>query len=100
PTVLPNGDLKISYGGFAAHQYALERAESLIAPAVWTAVITNTADSSGLVSFTNTPSGSHLFYRVHDATRIPLVYEVENTGANCLPAPLPGLGELPYIQPL
>src|ERR1043166_3117861 len=43
-TLLTNGDLRITYAGFGSHQYALERAETLIPPVVWTAIITNTAD--------------------------------------------------------
>jgi hypothetical protein len=31
---------------------------------------------------------------------IPFVYNVENTGTNCTPPPLPGLGQLPLVQPL
>jgi hypothetical protein len=30
----------------------------------------------------------------------PLVYDVENTGTNCPPPPLPGLGGLRYVPPL
>ncbi len=32
--------------------------------------------------------------------QIPLVYNVENTGASCTPPPLPTIGQLPLIQPL
>ncbi len=31
---------------------------------------------------------------------LPLVYDVENTGTNCPPPPLPPLGSLPLVQPL
>ena len=99
-TLLTNGDLQISYTGFAAHPYALEWAGSLSPPATWTPMLTNTADSSGLVSFTDTRSGSHRFYRVHDVIPMPLVYAVENTGANCAAPPLPALGSLRLVQPL
>jgi hypothetical protein len=32
--------------------------------------------------------------------QVPLVYTVENTGANCTPPPLPALNQLPVIAPL
>ncbi|HEX6427137.1 MAG TPA: hypothetical protein VF008_05600, partial [Niastella sp.] len=32
--------------------------------------------------------------------QIPLVYQVENTGASCTPPPLPNLSQLPVIEPL
>ncbi len=32
--------------------------------------------------------------------QIPLVYQVENTGASCTPPPLPTLSQLPVIEPL
>ena len=32
--------------------------------------------------------------------QIPLVYQVENTGAACTPPPLPALSQLPVIEPL
>src|SRR5690349_7820712 len=32
--------------------------------------------------------------------QIPLVYQVENTGASCTPQPLPTLSQLPVIAPL
>src|SRR5947209_7518992 len=44
PRLLTNGDLSISYAGFAAHNYALERADSLIPPITWVSLLTNTAD--------------------------------------------------------
>ncbi len=102
PRLLPNGDLSISYNGFGAHKYALEKAGSLVPPITWAPLLTNTADSSGLVNFTDTPAGSPRFYRVRDATTIPSVYAAENTGLNCPPPPLPTLasGNLRYIQPL
>jgi len=31
---------------------------------------------------------------------VPLVYDVENTGANCTPPPLPAFADLPVINPL
>ncbi|MGA2801362.1 MAG: hypothetical protein ABSE97_03180 [Verrucomicrobiota bacterium] len=96
PTFLTNGDLTISYTGTPGNQYAAEWADSLIPPVTWTPLLTNTADSNGLVSFTNTPAGSQTFYRVHDVTTmIPLVYAVENTGTNCAPPPLPIFG--PFV---
>ncbi len=99
PKLLPNGDFSISYAGFAGHQYALEGTGSLTPPR-WTRLATNTADGTGLVSFTDTTAAPYRFYRVYDATPIPLVYDVENTGSNCAAPPLPGLGSLPLVQPL
>ncbi|MGA2280778.1 MAG: hypothetical protein ABSG80_10805 [Verrucomicrobiota bacterium] len=100
PTFLTNGDLSISYTGTPGNNYAAEWTDSLIPPMTWTPLLTNTADSNGLVSFTNTPAGSQTFYRVHDVTpgAIPLVYAVENTGANYPAPPLPTLGNLSRIS--
>jgi fibronectin type 3 domain-containing protein len=71
PLVLTNGDLGMSYYGTAGHQYAWEFADTLNSPVVWTPLQTGTADSAGLMSFTNTPSGSQKFYRVRDVTPPP-----------------------------
>ena len=41
------------------------------------------------------------FVGVHSfAQELPLVYDVENTGADCNKPPLPALGQLPSIEPL
>src|SRR6185436_5454472 len=71
PLVLTNGSLSLKYSGTAGRQYAWELTDSLAAPVQWTMVQTSVADSSGLVSFTNTPASSPTFYRVHDVTPPP-----------------------------
>jgi hypothetical protein len=101
PKFLANGDLTISYAGIPGRNYVAERADSLTTPATWTPLRTNTADSYGLVIFTNTPAGSQRFYRVrYGSAPPPFVYDVENTGRNCAPPPLPTLGNLPFVEAL
>jgi len=62
PTAV-GGDYKFDLFGFPSYNYALEVASDLSSPTNWTAVVTNLADPTGLVSFTNTPSGAAQFYR-------------------------------------
>jgi len=101
PTFLNNGDLSISYTGIPGYNYVAEWADSLVPPVVWTPLLTNMADPSGLVSFTNTPAGSQRFYRIRsEPFTPPLVYPVENTGAGYPAPPLPTLANLPTILPL
>jgi fibronectin type 3 domain-containing protein len=66
-----NGSVIISYKGSAGRQYAEEWTGSLNPPVTWIPLQTSTADSSGMVSFTNTPYGSPEFYRIYDVTPPP-----------------------------
>jgi len=105
PQFLSNGDLSISYRGTNGHNYAAEWTHNLTPPVTWRALVTNAADANGQVGFTYTPAGSQTFFRVHDMTSIvpiaiPLVYNVENTGANFPAPPLPPMADLPAIQVL
>jgi len=105
PAFLTNGNLSLSYGGIPGRQYAAESADILVPPVPWAPLLTNTADSIGLVSFSITPVGSQSFFRIRDATGTdtnppPLVYAVENTGTNFPAPPLPPMGSLPIIMPL
>jgi hypothetical protein len=108
PNCLNNGDLSINYGGTPGRDYAAEWTDSLIPPVTWTPMVTNTANSSGLVKFTNTPADLQAFYRIHDVTpitpidtnTIPLVYAVENTGTNYPAPPLPTIANLPLVPAL
>jgi fibronectin type 3 domain-containing protein len=68
---LSNGDLAITYVGSANRQYAEEWTGSLNPPVTWIPLQTKTANSSGLVIFTNTPYGAPEFYRIHDETPPP-----------------------------
>ena len=100
PKILNNGDFSVSFTGTPEQNYVVESSDSLIPPMTWTSLRTNTTDSFGLVSFTNTPTAPQKFYRVRfDPSAVPpLVYAVENTGANCAAPPLPAFGNLPLIQ--
>ncbi|HWD91571.1 MAG TPA: family 78 glycoside hydrolase catalytic domain [Verrucomicrobiae bacterium] len=58
-------ELSISGTGQPGRAYVLLSATNLIPPIVWNPVMTNTADSSGNISFTNRPSpGVAAFYRI------------------------------------
>jgi hypothetical protein len=57
--------LVVSGGGQPGCSYILVRATDLVPPVVWTPVMTNLADSSGNISFTNLPAvGTSAFYRI------------------------------------
>lgn len=99
--LMTNGDFSFSYSGIPGGNYIADATDKLSPPAAWTSVLTNKADSYGQVGFTHTPTAPQQFYRVHsDAAPLPLVYDVENTGKNFPPPPLPNIGSLPQIQPL
>jgi fibronectin type 3 domain-containing protein len=66
-----SGNVIINFIGAAGRQYAEEWTGSLDPPVTWIPLQTGTANSSGLVSFTNTPYGSPEFYRIHDVTPPP-----------------------------
>jgi hypothetical protein len=62
--VLGNGDVQLRYTGIPDYTYALDWAHDLAAtPISWSPLQTNAASSTGLVLFTNTPSGVTDFYR-------------------------------------
>jgi hypothetical protein len=69
--ILPNGNLSLGYSGTAGRQYTWEWTDSLEPPVTWTPLQTSTANAFGLVNFTNPPSSSTEFYRVHDVTPPP-----------------------------
>jgi fibronectin type 3 domain-containing protein len=71
PLVLSNGNLTLKYSGTAGRSYVWEWAGSLNPPVTWTTIQQATADSSGMLSLTDTPSGSPNFYRVRDVTPPP-----------------------------
>ncbi|HMP81617.1 MAG TPA: hypothetical protein PKA41_02780 [Verrucomicrobiota bacterium] len=104
PTLLPNGDLRISFVGTPGQNYVAEWSEELIVPVTWTPMRTNKTDVYGQVSFTNSPADSQRFYRVRydPSAPLPLVYAVENTGSRFPAPPMPTLasGNLPLIQGL
>jgi hypothetical protein len=59
PTVImANGTVELSYAGLPYCSYALDWATNLTAPVDWLPIITNTANSNGLVTFTNDPGAS------------------------------------------
>src|SRR5262249_29541373 len=71
-SMLTNGNFfTITLIGAAGRQYAEEWTGSVDPPVTWIPLQTRTANSSGLVSFTNTPYGSPEFYRVSDVTPPP-----------------------------
>ena len=61
-----NGSFSLSATGTPYHAYALKTAPDLASPIIWTANLTNTADSNGLLSFTEPTATNHVgrFYRV------------------------------------
>jgi hypothetical protein len=61
--ILGNGDVMLSYRGIPHYNYALEWTHNLTPPIQWQPVLTNQANSTGLLVFTNTPSGGNDFYR-------------------------------------
>jgi autotransporter-associated beta strand protein len=63
---LGNGDAKLTYRGIPGYNYALDWAHYMTNPIPWIPLITNQADGTGLLEFTNTPSGGNDFYRTRD----------------------------------
>ncbi len=62
---LPGGAMQLSYVGYPATNYALERTFNLSPPVGWEAQATNTMSISGVLNFTNTPIVStNNFWRV------------------------------------
>lgn len=62
--LLNDGRVSLSYAGIAGTNYALDRTFNL-APASWVPQVTNPANVSGLVSFTNTPvATTNNFWRI------------------------------------
>jgi hypothetical protein len=61
--VLGNGDAKLSFRGVSSYKYALDWAHTLTNPVPWMPVLTNQADDTGSLIFTNGPSGGDDFYR-------------------------------------
>lgn len=104
PILLESGDLSLHFTGAPDKNYVAERADSLTPPVTWTSLQTYTADSNGVVSFTDMPTGSEEFYRMRlepiDPSTIPFVYEVEHTGAEEATPPARTLRDLPTIRPL
>jgi hypothetical protein len=63
--VLSGGDVRMSYEGMAGTNYALDRTFSL-SPANWVPMVTNTADTDGVLVLTNTPNKlTNNFWRIH-----------------------------------
>jgi len=56
------GQTLLNFVGIPNSAYALEQTHGLTPPS-WTPLGTNLTDTAGLLSFTNTPSGSNDFYR-------------------------------------
>lgn len=62
---LSGGAMQLSYIGYPATNYALDRAFNLATPTSWLAQKTNTMTVSGVLMFTNTPApGTNNFWRV------------------------------------
>jgi hypothetical protein len=57
------GVFQVSYQGIPYASYVLLSTPSLTPPVTWTPVVTNTADTSGAITFTFTPSQGTGFYR-------------------------------------
>lgn len=60
---LNGGVFQVGYQGIPYAKYVLLNTPSLSAPVTWTPVVTNTADASGAITFTFTPSQGTGFYR-------------------------------------
>jgi autotransporter-associated beta strand protein len=54
PSVLPNGSVQLSFSGTPNFNYIIESATNLTPPITWTPLSTNTADTNGNFSFTDT----------------------------------------------
>ena len=61
---LTNGVYASTYQGIPNAQYAVDMATSLHPPISWTAVVTNQASATGVITFTYTPEGPEGYYRV------------------------------------
>jgi hypothetical protein len=62
--VLTNGLLRLTYAGIPSYPYALDTTSNLNAmPVQWTPVVTNNADSHGMVLFEITPVGDGAYFR-------------------------------------
>ncbi|MDB6018009.1 MAG: hypothetical protein JWR19_2498, partial [Pedosphaera sp.] len=62
-TIGAGPDVRLKYLGLPTYKYALEWTHDLTPTITWSALITNTAGGTGLVIYTNTPSGGRDFYR-------------------------------------
>jgi len=64
-SLLPGGAVQLSYIGYPATNYALERSLDLVPSISWVGQETNTMTVSGVLLFTNTPTpGTNNFWRV------------------------------------
>jgi hypothetical protein len=64
PQVIGGGpDVRLRFLGIPGYQYALEWTHDLTPIVTWTPLQTNQADVTGLVTYTNTPSGMADYYR-------------------------------------
>ncbi|MCX6896836.1 MAG: autotransporter-associated beta strand repeat-containing protein, partial [Verrucomicrobia bacterium] len=64
---ITNGTVELRFAGIPTFPYALDWATNLTAPINWMPVITNNADTNGLVNFTNTSAEPANYFR----TRTP-----------------------------
>jgi autotransporter-associated beta strand protein len=62
--LLTNGVYQSTYLGLPDAQYALDTAATLTPPVSWTAVVTNQASASGVITFTFTRAGAEGYYRL------------------------------------
>ena len=66
--LLSGGDMRLSFVGFAGTNYALDRTFNLVPLVNWVPQLTNAADGSGVVIFTNTPNPTtNNFWRIRSA---------------------------------
>jgi autotransporter-associated beta strand protein len=63
PVVLGGGDFRLSYLGVPGYAYALDWTSNLMSPVTWTPQMTNTAPTSGILTYTNNQLGSPNFWR-------------------------------------
>jgi hypothetical protein len=64
-TLLSGGAMQVSYIGYAATNYALDRAFNLAPPVNWVGQETDSMTISGVLLFTNTPApGTNNFWRI------------------------------------
>jgi hypothetical protein len=61
--LLGGGDAELQYHGIPYNTYALDWTHELTPAITWVPLATNQAASTGLLLFTNTPSGTNDFYR-------------------------------------
>ena len=63
--LLPGDDVRLTYLGLAGTNYALDRTFNLSPPVNWVPQVTNPADPSGVLLFTNTPNPTtNNFWRI------------------------------------